>query len=438
MITRLEAYRYRCFSTFAVDFQAYNILAGPNGSGKTTLLDIPVLLGDCIEERVCSDAFLKPTNSRGSARAHDLPELIHQARGTDFVLVLECKLPEELVQTSLRDATANVKDNPGKWLTHLRYEVRFEVYNGRELHVLNEYLYLYPEKKPPTLGGGLQGEPELAPEHGSTSLKLRNSSWRSIIHRDKGDPARIAQEGYSRRAKPYRFGVPKTRLALASLPFDPDAFPAAVWFQEMLSAGTVYYEPNYQVLRKASPPGRTNILTRTGENLAWLALDLKRSDQTRYDYWVDHIRTALPQIEQIEPREREEDHHAYFRVAYKGGYQVTSSGLSEGTLRIIALTLVAYVLKAPPLLVIEQPEDGIHPKGIEPILQSLSSVADSQVWLSTHSPIVLAQSQLEQLLLTRTNAEGSVQATKGSDHPRFKEWKGDLDLGTFYSAGVLD
>jgi predicted ATPase len=46
VISRIEAYRYRCFSKLAVELGAYNVLAGANGSGKTTLLDIPVLLGE--------------------------------------------------------------------------------------------------------------------------------------------------------------------------------------------------------------------------------------------------------------------------------------------------------------------------------------------------------------------------------------------------------
>ena len=77
MISRIEAYRYRCFSKLAVELGAYNVLAGANGSGKTTLLDIPVLLGDLLTERVCSAAFLESQPSRGSPRARTLTELIH-------------------------------------------------------------------------------------------------------------------------------------------------------------------------------------------------------------------------------------------------------------------------------------------------------------------------------------------------------------------------
>ncbi|HEU5406403.1 MAG TPA: hypothetical protein VFU48_01450 [Nitrospira sp.] len=85
MITRIEAYRYRCFSKLAVDFQRFNVLAGPNGSGKTTMVDIPVMLGDCIDERVYREAFLKNRNSRGCARAHALTELTVHSRVVEFL-----------------------------------------------------------------------------------------------------------------------------------------------------------------------------------------------------------------------------------------------------------------------------------------------------------------------------------------------------------------
>ena len=42
--------------------------------------------------------------------------------------------------------------------------------------------------------------------------------------------------------------------------------------------------------------------------------------------------------------EREDDHHAYFRVRYGDRYDVPSSGLSDGTLRIMVLTLLAYIV----------------------------------------------------------------------------------------------
>ena len=69
--------------------------------------------------------------------------------------------------------------------------------------------------------------------------------------------------------------------------------------------------------------------------------------------------------------------------------------------------------------------------------QSLSSMYDSQVWVSSHSPVVLARAKLDQLLCARLASEGGVEMVAGTDHPRLQEWRGGIDLGSLFAAGVL-
>jgi predicted ATPase len=442
MITRIEAYRYRCFEKLAVDFDRYSVVAGPNGSGKSTLLDIPSFLGDCFSERTVSDALLTKQLRPGPSRAHTLNDVIHKNRGTDFVLAVEAAVPTEIVAAWVREASATKKDREDEWLDRLRYEIRFEVFNNRELHITNEYLYSFSSRQAsPELGGGLQGEMVERAEKGRVQRRLQKSHWVSILDRDGGEPARMTEEGYSkgtRNRKLYRFNIPPTASAMSGLPFDPEAFPFATWFQSLLSTDCLVYEPDYRVMKQAVVPGQSSALASDGKNLAWLALELFNSDPEGFGFWVDHVRTALPQVDSITPVQREEDFHAYFKISYRGGYEVTSSGLSEGTLQILALTLPAYLPNPLALFAVEQPEDGVHPSGIGAVLQALSSIEESQIWLSTHSPIVLAQSKLDDLLLMRIQKNGSVGVLPASKHPRFQDWKEELDLGTFYAAGVLD
>jgi predicted ATPase len=437
VITRIEAYRYRCFSKLAVELGAYNVLAGANGSGKTALLDIPVLLGDLLAARVCSAAFLESQPGRGVPRANTLTELIHQGRGDDFVLVVEARLPHDVVRVLVETAAESVKADPTLWLNRLRYEVRFQVFNQVELHVLNEYLFLFPEgEHAPDLGGGLQGEPEVTVGRRKPKKQLRRPEWQSVMHRDRGDPVQFFEET-NPRARPLTFRVPPLQLALASLPFDRTVFPAAVWFQDLLREEVVFYEPDLRELRRASPPGQPQRVLPSGRNLAWLALDLQRRRAERFDDWVDHVRATFPQVEALRAVEREDDHHAYLVVDYQGGYQVTSSGLSDGTLRILALTILLYLAKPPAVLVHEEPENGVHPRAIEAILQVLTSLYDSQVWISTHSPVVLAQTDVANVLCACIGDDGAVEMVAGPQHPRLKDWQGELDLGSLFAAGVL-
>ena len=437
MITRLEAYRYRCFSKLSVDVGEFNILAGANGSGKTTLLDIPVLLGDLVTQRVCSKAFLEVQPSRRTFRAHTLTELVHQDRGDDFVLAVEARLPADVAKSIAEPSFAGVQKRPKPPLDHLRYEILFQIFNKTELQVVNEFLYLFPSSTGgPEAGVALQGIPTNLTGAKQSRPVLQKRSWRSVLHRDSGEPAQFRDETAT-RGKPTVVRVPPDQIALASLPYDKTAFPAAVWFQDFLRMGVLFYEPDWRTLRKASAPGQPAHLAPDGRNLPWLALDLASAYPNRYRDWVDHVRTSLPQIIDIRVIEREEDHHAYFEVTYEGGYRVTSSGLSDGTLRILALTLVPYMVAKPSVLVTEEPENGINPRGIQAILQSLSSLYDGQVWISTHSPVVLANATLSQILCSRLNSDGAVEVIAGPEHPRLQDWKGTMELGTLFAAGVL-
>ncbi len=58
MISRIEAFRYRCFDRLDLKVGQYHVLAGANGTGKSTLLDIPLLLNDILSQGLVP-AFLE-------------------------------------------------------------------------------------------------------------------------------------------------------------------------------------------------------------------------------------------------------------------------------------------------------------------------------------------------------------------------------------------
>ena len=431
MITRIEAYAYRCFPTLSVDLGPFHLLAGANGAGKTTLLDIPVLLGDLIGQQRVADAFLRPQDSRSTPRAHTLTELVHRERGKSIMFTIEAGLPADIVNTMAgRSAPSTTEQTP----THLRYELRLDIFNY-ELQVAAEYLFLFPdvERRRPKAGIRLQGA-----EHASRRA-LPQRAWQWVISRDRGEPTAFTTETTTRGPRLPPIGVPVTQLSLGAVPADPGLFPAALWFAQLLREGAVFFDPDWAGLRQAAAPGDPVRLLPSGRNLPWLVRSLQQVDPDRFALWVDHVRTALPQIEAIDAIEREEDHYAYLAVTYAGGYRVTSSGLSEGTLRILTLTLLPYLPTAamPRLLVTEEPENGIHPRAIETVVQSLSALPDSQVWVSTQSPLVLADVDLDQVLAARLDADGSVTVIPGREHPQLRDWHGSIDLGTLFAAGVL-
>lgn len=424
MITHIDATNYRCFEKLSIPTRKLVVVAGANGSGKTTLLDIPVLLGDLLRSRSISTAFMDPILIRGP-RASTLGELCFRHNDESFSLGTEVRLPDHVRDDVVKLSSPSVQKDASRHPTHLRYELRLRV-NEHQMAVQNEYLFLFTHSD--------EYEAQRLPIQGENANK---GDWHFIIERAYGGDTTFRPEGKGAKRTA---AIDDTLPALLRIQVEnKKEFPAATWLLNLLIDGVVFFDPTWSKLRAPSQPGlKRKPLLSSGENLPWLALRLQEDDPERFALWVSHVRMALPQITAITVREREEDHHAYFRVTYEAGFEVTSSGLSEGTLRILALTLLAYIEDAPRLLVVEEPENSIHPQAIASVLDSLRSLYDSQVWVSTHSPIVLASTKLPELLITRLDRSGAASVTPGDQHPRLADWKGAIDLGTLFATGVFE
>ena len=135
--------------------------------------------------------------------------------------------------------------------------------------------------------------------------------------------------------------------------------------------------------------------------------------------------------------EREDDKHRYMMIRYRGGLEIPSWVASDGTLRLLALTLPAYLPEFSGVYLIEEPENGVHPRAVETAFQSLSSVYGEQILLATHSPVILSLADAGKILCFKKTAAGAADIVRGSEHPALRNWKGETDLGTLFAAGVL-
>lgn len=86
---------------------------------------------------------------------------------------------------------------------------------------------------------------------------------------------------------------------------------------------------------------------------------------------------------------------------------------------------------------IEEPENDIHPRAIEAVFQSLSSVYDAQVLCATHSPVFLNVAQPSQILCFARTEQGETDIVRGDEHPRLKKWRNETTLGNLLASGVL-
>lgn len=439
MITRIEAYRYRCFEKLAVDLGAYQVLVGRNGAGKSTLMDIPLLIGEIIASRDLDMPFFKPRNGDSPPRAEAPLDLIYNHRGNYFAFAIEVKLPgalsERIHRLRIEQATKKLRtaleSNHGRIYNSLRYELAIRVQEDA-LEISQENLFLLPEDRS-ILGAereGLWGE--FVEEDELEALRV-------VIDRDHTGTARIKGENRSKGAKdePFVSQLLAKTPAISGVPMDLRLFSASQWLGAFLAKQSMLYQPDLRKLRQASlSPGRDWQVASDASTLAWSILDLTKKPEV-FEEWLYHVQSVLPLLSSISVHRREDDGLAFIVAHYGEDRKVKGSGLSDGTLSMLALTILAFVENAPPFITIEEPENGIHPKAIEAILETLQVMEESQVLVTTHSPITVAVTPIEHLLcLQQTKTEGVI-VTRGRDHPQLEHWHGIPGLDVLHSAGIL-
>jgi predicted ATPase len=164
------------------------------------------------------------------------------------------------------------------------------------------------------------------------------------------------------------------------------------------------------------------------------------TNHTGLHNWIRHLQTALPDLTDIRTSQREDDKHRYLILKYANGLEVPSWLASDGTLRLLALTLPAYLTDFRGTYLIEEPENGIHPKAAEAVFQSLSSVYDAQVLLATHSPVLLSlikPRDSEKVLCFAKATDGSTDIESGDRHPNLQAWQGEPNFSVLFAGGVL-
>ena len=434
MITRIEASRYRCFDKLAVDFGPYQVLVGRNGAGKTTLLDIPVLIGEMLETRSIQKPFFGERN-RLAPRASSAQDLVFTRKGDWFSMAIETQLPESVAKQlerksteylSKRELAARERD-PGRRAGRLRYELGFRLVGGA-VEISHEYLFLLPQNRA-LLGDlpvGLWGD----------SVTLDTDLARVIIRRGSDNVSFIEPE-VGRRGAPTPSNIPVTTPALSGAPLDLRLYAASDWLRNYLGRDVLPVNLNLPAMRAPQRPvGPDFKVALDGTTLPWSVLGLERKPAVHQE-WMDHIGGALPFLKDVRGRTQEADNHAYLEVAYDTGYSVRSNGLSDGTLTLLALSILPFLDNVPAFVAVEEPENGIHPKAIEVILESLRVMENSQAWVTTHSPIVVAVTKPENLLCLSLTKNQGVIVVRGNEHPTLKTWEGIPTLDVLFSAGVL-
>jgi len=417
VISQIEALNYRSLRYIRQPVGSFHVLIGPNASGKSTFLDVVSFLGRLVSDVI--DAAI-------TDRTENFVDLLWNRDGAKFELAVEAALP-----SGVRLALGNHD------MTAIRYEVAIGIVPGsasEEVGILNERVFLKPESVDVQEPRSIFPESFPTPE---TITHRTKASWQAVISKNhSGNDNFTPEVRGSKKGWSHSFKLGHRKTALGNLPPDETKFPATTWLKELLGEGVQSFVLNSAVIRRPSPPNQRRGFRTDGSNLPWVVLELLRHPE-RYQEWMRHLRTALPDLTAVNTVLRQEDRHRYLMLEYESGLRVPSWMASDGTLRMMALTLPAYIVDFRGIYLIEEPENGIHPKAVETVFQSLSSVYDAQLLLASHSPVILSCATADSLLCFAKSDGGATDIVTGVNHPRLREWKGQTDIGVLFAAGVL-
>ena len=417
MIYLIEAKNFRCLRYIRQPLGPFQVLVGPNASGKTTFLDVVAFLGRLVSDGL--DAAIEE-------RTNNFQDLVWGRSGNGFELAIEVKIPEDK-----RSLLWN------KNFDLIRYEVSIGIDKKTivtaifsEKALLKRSSEYQPEQK------------DLFPMYHKPPVTILTPKGSKGIQALVNKVYQGNDNYYSELYGPGKGWAPSFKLgprksALGNLPEDETKFPVATWLKGLLSEGVQRLILNSMLIRLASPPLQERGFKPDGSNIPWLIDDLKRKAPDNYKKWISHLKTALPELLKIRTIERSDDKKRYLVLCYRNGLEVPSWMASDGTLRLLALTLLAYFPELKGVYLIEEPENGIHPRAIETMFKSLSSVYDAQILLATHSSVILSLVEANKVLCFAKTEDGATDIVLGSEHPKLREWRGQPNLSVLFAGGVL-
>jgi predicted ATPase len=177
-----------------------------------------------------------------------------------------------------------------------------------------------------------------------------------------------------------------------------------------------------------------------GQNLVAVLHTLYTNDRDFQQFLDKAMSAAFPDDYEELAFPPEADGKTQLRVVRKHRKRADSSAdLSDGTLRFLLLMTILGSPDPAPLIAIDEPETGLHPRMMSLVAEVAENAAHkSQIIFSTHSPSFLDAFDDEPPTTTIVTMEGSETVLKTISGDELKRWIDDYSLSKFVFSGEAD
>lgn len=181
-----------------------------------------------------------------------------------------------------------------------------------------------------------------------------------------------------------------------------------------------------------------NILKTNGSNLAAYLYFIKLKHPKVFNKIEAVIRSIAPYFERfdLKPDRNNEQQIKLEWVENGSDMYMDGHSFSDGTLRFIALTTLLLQPEPPKVIIIDEPELGLHPLAINIIAQMIKSASEeSQIIVSTQSTNFVNNFEVEDIVVVDRLYNQSV--FKHLNKEELNAWLEDYTLGDIWEKNII-
>jgi len=202
-----------------------------------------------------------------------------------------------------------------------------------------------------------------------------------------------------------------------------------------------YFTPD--AARGIPHAGPQRHLNSYGDNLGNVVQFMERDHPKRFRAILEQIARKIPGIEKIET-DKTADGRLLLRFNEKGFKDpFYAQQESDGTMKVFAYLLLLEDPEPPPFLCIEEPENGLYHRLLEPLAREFRAQterkAGSQVFITTHQPYLVDALEPSEVWVLEKAADGFSRIRRASNDPVVRNMVEEgLPLGGLWFSEYLE
>jgi predicted ATPase len=175
-----------------------------------------------------------------------------------------------------------------------------------------------------------------------------------------------------------------------------------------------------------------------GENLTHLLSYINANHPKNYDLIIEKLKRVNPNFKDLAFVQPMASRSLLLLKEKNLSRAISIEHISDGTLRFLLLLAIFYNPNRGKVICLDEPELGLHPDMIRMVAEGIKYAANdgTQLFIATHSPLLLNEFELENLLIFEKDDKNQTIAMRKSEED-FPDWEGEFYVGQMWLRGQI-